>query len=127
MRRLLFTVCLGLALTGCFTVHHRYDGPKVLTPDAEIPGVNVRVVRHFEVKDRQFFWIHGGVPVGESLNAAELAARQIGDHDGVVNLKIGDGQDPIDALIHIPCVFGILCGSWSAWASGDVVDFEEVQ
>lgn len=127
MRRLLWVTLLGLALTGCFTVQHRYDGPKVMTPDAEIPGVSVKVVRHFQVRDRQFFWIHGGIPVGEPLNAAALAAKEIGEHDGVINLRIGDGQDPLDALIHIPCGLGIFCGSWSAWAEGDVVDFEEAQ
>lgn len=129
MRRMLRTapLALSVALAGCFTVRHSYDGPKLLTPDASIPGVTVRKVRHFSVRQRQFFWIHGGIPTGEPLNAAELAARQIGDHDAVVNLRIGDGQDVIDALIHIPCGLGILCGSWSAWAEGDVVDFEEAE
>ena len=127
MIRQALALLMTTAVAGCFTVQHRYDGPKLLTPDPDVPGVKVAVVKHFKVHRRQFFWIHGGIPVGEPLNGAALAAREIGDHDGVVNLKLGDGQDVIDALIHIPCLLGIVCGSWSAWAEGDVVDFEEVQ
>jgi hypothetical protein len=129
MARKLLAAALPVLLSGCFTVRHSYDGPKVMTSDASIPGFETRKVRHFEARDRQFFWFHGGIPVGEPLNAAALAAREIGDHDGVVNLRIGDGQDVVDALIHIPCVLSLLCGTWSAWAEGDVVDLqlEEVQ
>jgi hypothetical protein len=116
-----------LALSGCFTVRHAYDGPKVLTSDVSIDGFQLRKVRHFSVHDRQFFWLHGGVPVGEPLNGAALAAHQVGDHDGVVNLRLRDGQDELDALIHIPCLLGILCGSWSTWAEGDVIDLVEVK
>jgi hypothetical protein len=85
-------------------------------------------VRHFVKHDRQFFWIHGGFPVGDALNGAQLAASEIGDHDGVVNLRIRDGQDVADlAVSHGPCVLQILCGMWSVWVEGDVVDFEEVK
>ena len=125
MRRFL---ALGLALvaSGCFTVRHTYDGPKVMTSDPEIPGIPAHKVAHFKLRDRQFFWIHGGFPVGEPLNGAALAASQIGNHDGVVNLRIKDGQDLTDAFIsHIPCILTLVCGTWSVWAEGDVVDFQE--
>jgi hypothetical protein len=126
MRRLL-VLGLALAASGCFTVRHSYDGPKVMTGDPEIPGVRVRKVAHFSLRDRQFFWIHGRFPVGEPLNGAGLAAGQIGDHDGVVNLRIRDGQDLMDTFIsHVPCVLTLFCGTWSTWAEGDVVDFEEI-
>lgn len=127
MRRIL-SIGLALAASGCFTVRHSYDGPKVMTSDPEIPGVRVKKVAHFAVRDRQFYWIHGRFPVGEALNGAALAAGQIGDHDGVVNLRIRDGQDLTDAFIsHVPCILTLVCGTWSAWAEGDVVDFEEAR
>jgi hypothetical protein len=122
----ILALAAALGASGCFTVRHTYTGPKVMTPDAAIPGVRARKVAHFDVRDRQFFWIHGGFPVGEDLDGAQLAARQIGSHDGVVNLRIRDGQDLTDAFIsHIPCVLTLICGTWSVWAEGDVVDFEE--
>jgi hypothetical protein len=126
MQRILLP-CLALAASGCFAVHHGYAGPKVMTPDPDIPGVRAHEVSHFKRRDRQFFWIHGAFPVGEDLNGAELAAREMGEHDGVVNLRIRDGQDLTDAFIsHVPCVLTLICGTWSVWAEGDVVDFEEV-
>jgi hypothetical protein len=85
-------------------------------------------VRHFAKHDRQFYWIHGGFPVGEPLNGAALAAAEIGDHDGVVNLRIRDGQDIPDlAVSHLACILTIVCGQWSVWVEGDVVDFQEVK
>jgi hypothetical protein len=121
----LLGLCLTLPLFGsaCFTVNHRYAGEKILTngPGLEQP---TRVVRHFEAHDRQFFWLHGGVPTGEPLNALAMAAEQAGPHPGVVNLVVKDGQDLADILItHIPCVLSLMCGTWSAWAEGDVVDY----
>lgn len=126
MRRLAILLALLAALplaAGCFTVTHRYQGTKPLTnaPGLERPS---RVVRHFEKHDRQFFWLHGGVPVGEELNALGLAADAAEGHDGVVNLRLRDGQDWLDILVtHGPCVLSMLCGTWSAWAEGDVVDY----
>ena len=118
---------LALAASGCFTVRHSYDGPKLMTSDPAVPGMRVQKVGHFRARDRQFFWIHGAFPVGEDLNGAQLAARQIGPHDGVVNLRLSDGQDLTDVFIShlLPCVLTIFCGTWSVWAEGDVVDFEE--
>jgi hypothetical protein len=122
--KLLAPALAGAALSsGCFTVQHRYEGDKILTngPGLEEP---TRVVRHFEAHDRQFFWLHGGVPTGEPLNALQMAAEEAGAHAGVVNLVVKDGQDIPDILItHIPCLLSMLCGSWSAWAEGDVVDY----
>ena len=64
---------------------------------------------------------------GCATQETALAASQIGDHDGVVNLRLRDGQDLTDTLIsHVPCVLTLFCGTWSTWAEGDVVDFEEV-
>ena len=124
MQRILGLV-LALAASGCFTARHGYAGPKLMTSDPDIPGVRLHPVSHFTARDRQFFWIHGAFPVGEDLNGAALAAREIGNHDGVVNLRIRDGQDLTDAFIsHIPCVLTLLCGTWSVWVEGDVVDFE---
>ena len=126
MRRLAASLALVAALplaAGCFTVTHRYTGPMPLTnaPGLERPS---RVVRHFEAHDRQFFWLHGGFPVGEPLNALALAAEEAESHDGVVNLHVRDGQNWLDILItHGPCVLSMLCGTWSAWAEGDVVDY----
>jgi hypothetical protein len=123
-RSLLAAAVAAAALSsGCFTVQHRYEGDKILTngPGLEEP---TRVVRHFEAHDRQFFWLHGGVPTGKPLNALQMAADEAGAHPGVVNLVVKDGQDIPDILItHIPCVLSMLCGSWSAWAEGDVVDY----
>ena len=109
--------------SGCYTVHHAYQGEKVLTNG---PGLAqpTKVVRHFSASDRQFFWIHGGIPTGEPLNGLELAAKQAGDHPGVVNLKLKEGQDFTDLMItHVPCLLGIVCGTWSTWVEGDVVEY----
>jgi hypothetical protein len=124
MRRILSIALAIVPLAGCFTVRHAYSGDKLLTTDPSPPGRSVELVRHFEVHDRQFFWIHGGFPVGEPLNAAAMAAKEADGHDAVVNLKIWDGQDITDLLIsHVPCVLTLICGTWSAWAEGDVVDY----
>lgn len=124
MRRFLSLLLAVIPLSGCFTVRHSYSGEKLLTTDPAPPGRGVRLVRHFEAHDRQFYWIHGGFPVGEPLNAAALAAAQAEGHDAVVNLKIRDGQNITDLLIsHVPCVLTLICGTWSAWAEGDVVDY----
>jgi hypothetical protein len=41
-----------------------------------------------------------------------------------VNLELRDGQDILDmAVTHIACVFSLLCGTWSVWVEGDVVDY----
>jgi hypothetical protein len=122
-RMLILCLALPAFASGCFTVNHRYAGEKILTngPGLEQP---TRVVRHFEAHDRQFFWLHGGVPTGEPLNALAMAAEQAGPHPAVVNLKVKDGQDLADILItHVPCLLSMLCGTWSAWAEGDVVDY----
>ena len=124
MRRFLSLLLAIVPLSGCFTVRHSYSGEKLLTTDPAPPGRGVRLVRHFEAHDRQFYWIHGGFPVGEPLNAAALAAAQAEGHDAVVNLAIRDGQNITDLLIsHVPCVLTLICGTWSAWAEGDVVDY----
>jgi hypothetical protein len=124
MQRIL-GLALALVASGCFTAHHSYAGSKLMRSDPDIPGVKLHRVSHFEAHDRQFFWIHGAFPVGEDLNGAALAARQIGNHDGAVNLRIRDGQDLTDAFIsHIPCVLTLVCGTWSVWVEGDAVDFE---
>jgi len=124
MRKVLSILLAIAPLAGCFTVRHAYDGDKLLTTDPAPPGRAVKIVRHFSAHDRQFFWIHGGFPVGEPLNAAALAAKEADGHDAVVNLKIYDGQNITDLLIsHVPCVLTLICGTWSAWAEGDVVDY----
>jgi hypothetical protein len=62
------------------------------------------------------------VPIGKPANGAELAAEQAGEHDGVVNLRLSDGQDLLDMFVsNILCVSSVLCGTWSVWAEGDVV------
>ena len=129
MKRRMLAVCVSLLLpmvgSGCYTIHHVYHGDKLLTNG---PGLDrpTKVVRHFKASDRQFFWIHGGIPTGEPLNGLALAAKQAGDHPGVVNLKLKDGQGFVDLLItHIPCVLGVVCGTWSTWVEGDVVDFAD--
>jgi hypothetical protein len=110
--------------SGCYTVHHAYHGDKLLTNGAGLDQPT-KVVRHFEAHDRQFFWIHGGIPTGEPLNGLELAARQAGPHPGVVNLKVKEGQNVADLFYtHVPCILGIVCGTWSTWAEGDVVEYE---
>lgn len=116
---------LAMAGTGCFTVQHAYHGDKYLTNG---PGLDrpTHVVDHFDEHDRQFFFLHGGVPVGEPLNALQTAADAAGDHPGVVNLEVSDGQDLFDIVVtHVPCVLSILCGTWSTWVEGDVVDFDD--
>ena len=127
MKTFIVSLC-ALALSACFSVRHGYQGEKFLTSATTAPGMRAVPVRHFVRHDRQFFLIHGGIPLGEPLNGAELAAREIGEHEGVVNLRMRDGQDIVDLLIsHGPCVLQILCGNWSVWVEGDVVDFEEVK
>jgi hypothetical protein len=127
MRKALSLVLAAVSLTGCFTVRHAYHGDKLLTTDPAPPGRQVKFVRHFEAHDRQFFWIHGYFPVGEPLNAAALAAKEAEGHSAVVNLKIKDGQNLTDLVIsHVPCVLMLVCGTWSAWAEGDVVDYVPV-
>jgi hypothetical protein len=124
MHRRVIAITLLLATQlGCFVVRHEYRGDKLLTTDATVPGYDVRVVRHFQRKDRQFFWLHGGFPVGQDLNGASLAASNLGSHDAVVNLRLTDGQDLVDwGVTHIACVLSLLCGTWSVWVEGDVAD-----
>jgi hypothetical protein len=127
MLRRFQTLALALVVpalgSACFTVNHRYAGEKILTNASGLEQPT-RVVRHFEAHDRQFFWLHGGVPTGKPLNALAMAAEQAGPHPGVVNLKLQDGQDLADILItHVPCLLSMLCGTWSAWAEGDVVEY----
>jgi hypothetical protein len=127
MRILGISLC-ALALSACFSVRHSYRGDKFLTAAAEVPGVETVKIRHFVRQDRQFFLIHGAVPLGPPLNGASLAAREIGEHAGVVNLRIRDGQDAADlAVSHGICVLQLLCGMWSVWVEGDVVDLAEEQ
>jgi hypothetical protein len=114
---------LAVLATGCFSVRYGYDGPALLTT-APTLGAQTLTARHFEAHDRQLFLLAGLLPVGEDLNGAELAAREVGDHDGVVNLRLSDGQDWLDiAITQGLCVLSLLCGTWSVWAEGDVVDF----
>jgi hypothetical protein len=123
IRSLALAVVLPALGTACFTVHHQYAGEKLLTNGAGLDRPT-RVVRHFSEHDRQFFWLHGGVPTGKPLNALQMAADQAGPHPGVVNLVVKDGQDLPDILItHVPCLLSLLCGTWSAWAEGDVVEY----
>lgn len=126
-RRRSLALCLALLLptfgSGCFTVHHAYHGDKLITngPGLERP---TKIVRHFEASDRQFFWLHGFVSTGEPLNGLALAASQAGEHPGVVNLKLKEGQNLTDLLItHVPCILGFVCGTWSTWVEGDVVEY----
>jgi hypothetical protein len=116
-------VLVSLLASGCFAVRHSYQGDKFLTSDPDVPGLTTRAVKHFQVRDRQFFWLHGGIPVGEPLNGAALAAREAEGHAGVVNLRIWEGQDLRDTVIsHGPCLLTLLCGYWSVVVEGDVVD-----
>src|SRR5262249_12403486 len=104
---------LLLASTACFSVQHSYQGDKILTGDASIPGYRATTVRPFTAHDSQFFWIHGGFPVGEPLNGAALAAREAEGHSGVLNLRIREGEGFTDVLItHGLCVGSIFCGQW---------------
>lgn len=119
------SVLVGLALLllpGCFQARYAYDGPKLLTTAASL-GTETAVVRRFEAHDRGFYWLLGLVPHGEAVNGAELAAREVGEHDGAINLRFSDGQDLLDTFVsQVVCVFGVVCGTWSVWAEGDVVD-----
>ncbi len=126
--RFLALVSVAILTSGCFSVRHSYSGDKIMTSDASIPGMSLRPAGHFEAHDRQFFWLHGGVPVGEDLNGAALAAKQAGAHGAVVNLKITDGQDCTDlAISHVACVLTLLCGTWSVWVEGDAADVQVAQ
>jgi hypothetical protein len=59
------------------------------------------------------------------VNGAQLAADALGVHDAAINLQMSDGQNPVDMLItYIPCVLGLLCGTWSTWVEGDIVDLD---
>jgi len=122
VRRILVGLLAALVQTGCFQVHYAYDGPKLLTTAPGV-GTRARVVRHFEVHRRQFYWLFGLVPVGERVNGAEIAAAEAGGADGVVNLELADGQDLLDyAISNGLCLLQLLCGSWSVWVEGDVVE-----
>ena len=122
--RLALAVCaalLGVGI-GCYQTRHAYSGPKLLTTGPGL-GTEVRVVRHFEAHDRQLFLFLGLIPLGGRPNGAALAARVVGENDGAVNLRFADGQDLLDmAFSNLLCVAGLVCGSWSVWAEGDVVD-----
>src|SRR5262245_57167544 len=125
---ILILLLLPVLATGCFTVRHEYEGNLILTSDASIPGFRAETIRHFVARDLQFFWLHGGFPVGEPLNGAALAAQEADGHDGVTNLRIREGQDFTDTVItHVACVLSLLCGTWSVWTEGDVVDLAEAR
>ncbi len=122
MRRLALCTALILLGTGCFQTRYFYEGPKVLTtgPALDRP---TEVVGHFKAHDRGFYLLYGLIPIGEPVNGAALAAEQVGDHDGAINLQFSDGQDTVDMLVsNLACVLSILCGTWSVWAEGDVVN-----
>jgi hypothetical protein len=126
MLALSVALLLPMVGSGCYTIQHGYSGEKLITNG---PGLDqpTRIVRHFEASERQFFWIHGGIPTGKPLNGLELAAEQTGPHPGVVNLKLKEGQGFTDLLItHVPCLLGIVCGTWSTWVEGDVVEYTAV-
>jgi len=124
----LTVLLLLLPLAGCFTVRHEYRGHKLLTSAPTVEGYRVKKVKHFELHDRQFFWLRGGIHTGEDLNGAELGASEIGRHDAVVNFRLRDGQNLTDTLItHIPCILSLLCGTWSVWVEGDVADLEALR
>ena len=122
-RLLLVSVLLAaLGGSGCYQARHAYAGPKLLTTGPGV-GTEARVVRHFRDHDRQLFLAYGLVPLGEPANGAELAAKAVGEHDGAVNLRLSDGQDLLDMFVsNILCVASVLCGTWSVWAEGDVVE-----
>lgn len=125
MRQLLAALALlGLALPGCafYSTVYSYDGPKILTTAPGL-GDEARVVGRFQEHDRQFYLLYGLFPVGTRVNGAQLAADALGEHDAAINLKMSDGQNLADMFItYLPCVMGLLCGSWSTWVEGDVVD-----
>jgi hypothetical protein len=111
----------ALLAPGCYQARHAYAGPKLLTTGPGL-GAEARVVRHFREQDRQLFLLYGLLPLGEPANGAQMAARAIGEHDGAVNLRLSDGQDLVDMIVsNLVCVMGVLCGTWSVWAEGDVV------
>jgi hypothetical protein len=122
-RRLALAAALAAALLapGCYQARHAYLGPKLLTTGPGV-GAEARIVRHFREHDRQFFLLYGLVPIGEPANGAQMAAHAVGEHDGAVNLRLADGQDLVDMIVsNLVCVMGVLCGTWSVWAEGDVV------
>jgi hypothetical protein len=127
MKTLGLSLCV-LALSACFSVRHGYRGEKFLTAAPEVPGVKTVKLRHFALQDRQLFLIHGAVPLGSPLNGAALAAREVGEHAGVVNLRIREGQDVMDvAVSYGACILQLLCGTWSVWVEGDVVELAETK
>lgn len=115
---------LTAGLGGCafYSTVYSYDGPKLLTTAPGV-GAEAKLVRHFSAHGRQFYLLYGLLPVGKRVNGAQLAADAVGDHDAAVNLQMSDGQNLLDmAITYIPCVASLLCGTWSTWVEGDVVD-----
>jgi len=126
LTRLLSLCVFATGLSGCafYSTIYAYDGSKLLTTGPGL-GAQARVVGRFEEHDRQFYLLYGLLPVGERVNGAELAAHALGDHDAGINLRMSDGQNLVDMLIsYIPCVAGLLCGTWSTWVEGDIVDLD---
>ncbi len=118
---------LAAVLPGCafYSTVYSYDGPKFLTTAPGL-GAEARVVGRFEEHDRQFYLLYGLFPMGTRVNGAQLAADALGDHDAAVNLKMSDGQNLADMLItYFPCLLSLLCGTWSTWVEGDIVDLAE--
>ena len=125
MGRRIAAGALCIFLSGCFQTHYSYNGPKRLTTASKLE-VETKKIGNFEAHDRGFYLFYGLIPIGNRVNGAELAAESVGEHDGAVNLRFSDGQDFVDMLIsNVPCLFSLLCGSWSVWARGDVVDIVE--
>lgn len=120
---------MAAGLSGCafYSTIYSYDGPKLLTTAPGL-GAEARVVGRFEAHDRQFYLLYGLLPVGKRVNGAQLAAEAVGDHDAAINLQMSDGQNVADMFIsYIPCLLGLLCGTWSTWVEGDIVDLEGPQ
>jgi hypothetical protein len=124
LRAVALIAVLAAALPGCafYSTVYSYDGPKMLTTAPGLGG-EARVVGRFAEHERQFYLFYGLLPLGHRVNGARMAADALGEHDAAINLRMSDGQDALDMVVsYVPCLLGLLCGTWSTWVKGDIVD-----
>jgi hypothetical protein len=118
----LVIVILILAFAGC-TIS-RMENKELSSPvsmTSKVDGEKYTVVKHFEKKKKQWWFIWYIIPVSKT-NLEELVGSEVAKGDGVVNLSTSTKWDFVDFAISI--LTGGLVNSVTVEVEGDVVDYK---